>query len=159
MKALRLGLLAATLAVSLSAFAQYPGMGQGPFGQGPFGGGPFGRGRMGGRIGQRERDRQPPSVDDQTKKLKKELKLTDDQQKQVHGILEDQQKQMQQLRQDSSTSWQDKRSKFIEIHQATSSKIRDLLNDGQKKKYDKYEQKQQQQWQQRRSRTTGGGDF
>ncbi len=103
--------------------------------------------RMGRRGGA---GRQMPSVDDQVKNLTKQLKLSDDQQKQVRTILQDQRDRMQQQMQNSSASREDRRSKMREIHQSASGKIRDLLNDDQKKRYDEYQQKQMERMQQRR---------
>jgi hypothetical protein len=93
---------------------------------------------------------QMPSIDDQVKHLTKQLKLTDDQQSQVHDILQDQHDQMGKLMEDTSTPRPEKRAKMMSIHQTATGKIRALLNDDQKKKYDDLLQKQQQQRQERR---------
>ena len=128
MKALRVVLLISMLTVTASAFAQ---MGQGPGG---------GHGSMGHPM---------MGVDARVNELSKQLNLGDDQKNQVRDILQDQQDQMKQLMQDSSTSRQDKMSKMRSLHQAGNGKIRDLLSDEQKKKFDDYLQKQQQRMQQR----------
>ncbi|HMK29419.1 MAG TPA: hypothetical protein VK473_07020 [Terriglobales bacterium] len=138
MKSVRFAFLLTVLAFSCVALAQYAGMGQGTGG---------GRGGHGGW--------QMPSVDDQVKNLTQELSLSDDQQSQVRSILQDQQNQMKQLMQDTSTSREDKMAKMKGIHQSATGKIRDLLNDDQKKKYDDYLEKRQQQFQQRRGSMGG----
>ncbi len=130
MKPLQYGLLIVALAVATSAFAQYPGMGEGGWG-----------GHRG--TGQHE-GRRMPTVDDQVKHLTKQLKLDDNQQTQVRSILQDQQDKMQQLRSDQSSSREDRMAKMKQIHQDSVSKIREILNDNQKKEYETLLQKQQE---------------
>jgi Spy/CpxP family protein refolding chaperone len=128
MKLFRFVLLAMALTVSLSALAQM-GMGQG--------GGRHGQGQM-------------PSVDDRVKQLTKQLDLNSDQQKQVRSILQDQMDQMQKLRDDNSTPREERRPKMMQIHQGATDKIRALLNDDQKKKFDAMQQQQRERFQQGR---------
>ena len=135
MKTLRYALLILALAAPAALTAQMEGTGGGP------GGGPGGRRGM-------------PSVDDQVKHLTKELKLTDSQQTQVKTILQEQRDQMKQLMEDSSGSRADNWSKMREIHEQSSAKIRDLLTEEQKSKYDKLEAERRQRMQERRH---GGG--
>lgn len=80
----------------------------------------------------------------QTEHLTKQLNLNSDQQAKVKSILEDQQKQMQALRADTSMASADKRSKFMDLRQNTSSQIRALLNGDQQKKFDQMQQKREQ---------------
>ena len=77
-----------------------------------------------------------PTVDQRVHHLTKMLSLSDDQQAKVKSILEDQQSQATALRQDASLSQQDRRAKFQQIHEATQGKIRDVLTDEQKTKFD-----------------------
>jgi Spy/CpxP family protein refolding chaperone len=77
-----------------------------------------------------------PSVDDQVKMLSQRLDLTDDQQAKIKPILEDQHTQMQALMKDSSLSPTDRQDKARGIHDQTHAKIRDVLTDDQKKKFD-----------------------
>lgn len=77
-----------------------------------------------------------PSVDERVQHLTKALNLTADQQAKVKSILEDQKNQMASLKQDTSMSQQDRRAKFQQIHEASTQKIRDVLNDDQKAKFD-----------------------
>jgi protein CpxP len=87
--------------------------------------GPPGGGRGGPEMQARQLDR-----------LTKTLNLTPDQVTQVKAIQADTQQQMAAARQDSSTAGQDRRAKMTAIHQAEEGKIRALLNDDQKAKYD-----------------------
>lgn len=72
----------------------------------------------------------------QVEMLTKRLNLTPDQVTQVKAIDDDQMSQMKALRDDTSTSREDKRSKMMAIHQASQDKIRNVLTDEQKTKYD-----------------------
>jgi len=105
----------------------------------------------GGRGG-----RQMPSVDDQTKDLTAALKLSDDQSKQVHAILQDQQDQRIKLMQDQSMSREEKMPKMRDIHESAAAKIRALLNDDQKKKFDDMEKERQERWQHRKDQQPQG---
>jgi Spy/CpxP family protein refolding chaperone len=134
MKSLKISLLIAALAVTMCALAQDSGQQGGP-------GGP------GGMHGGRGPGRQMPSVDDQVTELTKSLKLSDDQQKQVHTILQNQHDQMQQLFQDQSLSREERHSKMKDLHQSTNTKINGVLNDDQKKKYEEMQQKRRQEMQ------------
>jgi len=77
-----------------------------------------------------------PSVEQRVQHLTKALNLSEDQQAKVKSILEDQQKQMGSLKQDTSMSQQDRHAKFQQIHEASSQKIHDVLNDDQKAQFD-----------------------
>ncbi len=127
MKRFLTGIAIACFAIALSASAM-----QDPQGSG----GGYGRG--GGEH------RRRPSVDDQLGRLDKELSLTDAQKAQVKSTLEDQHKQMDALVQNSSLSREDRMGKMKEIHESSSSKIREALNDDQKKKFDELQEKQKE---------------
>src|SRR5215813_1951507 len=88
--------------------------------------------------------RRMPSVDDQVKDLTQQLNLSDSQQAQVKTILQDQRGQMKKLMEDSSGSREENRSKMREIHEKSSARIKDLLTDEQKPKYDKLEEERRQ---------------
>jgi Spy/CpxP family protein refolding chaperone len=98
---------------------------------------------------------QMPSVDDQVKRMTKQLSLNDDQQQKLKPILEDQRQQMQQLRNDSSLSQDEKFSKMRDMHEKASSQIKALLNEDQQKKFDEIQQKRRERWE---SRQGGAGD-
>lgn len=88
-----------------------------------------------------------PDVDTQVQRLSKKLKLTDEQKPQVKTILEEQRDQMQKEMQESSGDRGAKRDKMREIHENSSSKIRALLTDDQKAKYDKFEAQRKERMQ------------
>jgi periplasmic protein CpxP/Spy len=94
-----------------------------------------------------------PSVDDQLKNLTDKLSLTADQQTKIKPILEDQSQQMQALMKDDSLSQDDRRAKGRSIRESTNTKIRDVLTDDQKKKYDEWQQEMRDRMRQRQ-----GGD-
>jgi periplasmic protein CpxP/Spy len=120
-------LIVGLFALSMCAFALQDqgstGSGQAPSEQGGKGHG-YGRGHG------------MPTVDEQVQHMTQKLSLTSDQQSQVKSILENERQQMEALHNDTSTADQDKRQKFQTMRQENSSKIRDVLNDDQKKKYD-----------------------
>ena len=72
----------------------------------------------------------------QLEMLTKRLNLTTDQQTQVKAIDEDTGKQMMTVRNDTALSQDDKRSKMMDIRKASQDKIRAILTDDQKTKYD-----------------------
>lgn len=92
--------------------------------------------RGGGRIGQLEM-------------LTKRLSLTADQQTQVKAIDDDTGKQMMAVRNDTSLSQEDRRSKMMTIRKASQDKIRVVLTDDQKTKYDALLAEQQQRMRER----------
>lgn len=98
--------------------------------------------------------RGPMSVDDQLKSLTDRLTLTADQQAKIKPILEDRSTQMQALMKDDSLSQDDRRAKARSIQEATTGKIRDVLTDDQKKKYDDMQQEMRDRQRQRQQ----GGD-
>ncbi|HZY63271.1 MAG TPA: Spy/CpxP family protein refolding chaperone [Edaphobacter sp.] len=75
--------------------------------------------------------------------MTKQLNLSPDQVSQIKAIDADTMTQMKALRQDTTTSRADKRSKMMEIHQASQDKIRNVLNDEQKTKFDAMQAKMQ----------------
>ena len=98
------------------------------------------RGRM-GRMG----------GEGQLKRMTKELNLSPDQVSQIKAFNEDARKQAMAVRDDSSLSQQDRRSKMMDIRKASRDKIRGVLNDDQKTKYDAMLEKM------RERRDAGGG--
>src|SRR5438034_7794386 len=114
MKSIRTMLLLSVCTFALGAFAQ-----QNPPAQG------------GGD--QHMRKSGMPSVEDQIKNLTEKLSLTDDQQAKIKPILEDSRAQMQKVMQDDSMSREDKMAKGRTLREASNSKIREVLNDDQKK--------------------------
>jgi periplasmic protein CpxP/Spy len=91
-----------------------------------------------------------------TEMLTKQLKLNSDQQAKVLDILKSSQSQMEGLRSDTSSSQDDRRSKMMEIHKATTDQIRGVLDAGQQKKFDEM-QARREQWGQGRHQGAAPG--
>ena len=72
----------------------------------------------------------------QVEMLTKRLNLTPDQVTQVKAIDLDQMTQMQAIRSNTTMSQDDRRSQMMTIHQTAQTKIRAVLNDEQKTKFD-----------------------
>ena len=84
--------------------------------------------------------------------LTKKLNMTPDQVAQVKAIDDDSRTQMMALRQDTTTPQADKRAKMMDLHKASQAKIRAVLTDDQKTKYDAL----QAQMKERRESREGG---
>lgn len=87
--------------------------------------GPPAMGSHGGRMGGHQAER-----------LTRRLNLSPDQAAQVKTIDEDTMKQAMAVRDDSSLSKADRRAKMMDLRKASQDKIRAVLNDEQKTKYD-----------------------
>jgi Spy/CpxP family protein refolding chaperone len=90
----------------------------------------------GGRGNPAEREQR------QLEMMTKQLSLTTDQQTQAKAILDDQQKQMMAAR--NSDSGGDPRAQMMSIRQASMARIRALLTDDQKTKFDAMQSRQRQ---------------
>jgi len=99
-----------------------------------------------------------PDVDTQLQRLSKKLKLTDEQKPQVKAVLEDQRDQLQKMMQGPSGARGEKRQKMREIHENAASKIRALLTEEQKGKYDKLEAQRQERMQKHAGKRGGAPD-
>jgi Spy/CpxP family protein refolding chaperone len=93
-------------------------------------------GHMGGHMGHG-----PMTPERQLERLSENLNLTDDQKQQIKPILEDRQKQAEQLHSDTSMSMDDKRAKMRSLSEESNNKIRAILNDDQKQKFDKMQER------------------
>ena len=82
--------------------------------------------------------------------MTKRLDLTPDQVTQIQGIQADSRTQMQGLRSDTSVAGPDKRAKMMELHTAQTEKLRAVLNDQQKAKFDAMEQQRKDRMDERR---------
>lgn len=82
--------------------------------------------------------------------LTKRLSLTPDQVTQVKAIDADTMSQMKALRADTTTAQADKRSQMMAIHQASQDKIRNVLTDEQKTKFDAMQTKMKERRHNRR---------
>jgi hypothetical protein len=85
--------------------------------------------------------------------MTKQLNLSPDQVTQIKAINEDTRKQSMAVRDDSTIAQADKRDKMMDIHKASQDKIRAVLNDEQKTKYDDMMAKMRE-----RMGNRGGGD-
>lgn len=79
-----------------------------------------------------------------TQELTQKLNLTADQQTKVQQILQSESSQMESLRSDSSLSQQDRHTKMMDIHQATNTQIRAVLDPNQQKQWDAIQAKRGQ---------------
>jgi Spy/CpxP family protein refolding chaperone len=116
----------AVLAIGATALSSLPGMAQDPSAPPPppqDQAGP-GHGGPGGMRG------------NQVDFLTKKLNLTPDQVTQVKAIDADTMTQMKALREDTSVAGPDRRAKMMDIHKVSNDKIRALLTDDQKTKFD-----------------------
>jgi len=119
MKQIRLLAFLATCLFALAALAQ-----QNPPAQGS---GEHKHGQMGHEMG---------NVDEHVKELSTKLDLTADQQAKVKAILQENHEQMQAMMKDQSMSKEDKHAKMQSMHDSVHAKVREVLNDDQKKKFD-----------------------
>jgi protein CpxP len=85
----------------------------------------------------------------QLEMMTKQLNLTTDQQTQIKAIQDDSRKQMMALRDDSSLSQGDRQSKMMDIRKASQDKIRGVLTDEQKPKFDEMQAKMRERMQER----------
>lgn len=76
------------------------------------------------------------NVDDHVKELSTKLNLTSDQQTKVKAILEENHQQMQTMMKDDSMSKEDKHAKMMSMHDSVHAKVREVLTDEQKPKFD-----------------------
>jgi protein CpxP len=106
---------------------------------------PGGGGRRGGGMQQM-----------QIEHLTKELNLTDDQVTKLKAIDADSRSQMMALRDDSSVAQDQKRPKMMAIRQAQEAKIKAMLTDDQKTKYDAMMAKMRERREEHRGDGAGG---
>ena len=98
----------------------------------------------------------PGGRGDRVEMLTKKLNLTPDQVTQVKAIDADTRTQMGAVRSDTSLSQTDRRSKMMDIGKASNDKIRAILTDDQKTKFDALQAEMRAKAQERRQQ--GGGD-
>jgi len=89
------------------------------------------------------------NVDNQVKVLADQLNLTQDQQSKVRVVLVDQHEQAMTLVNDSSLSREDKMAKIHSLREGTIAKVRQILTDDQKPKFDQMIQAQDERMRQR----------
>ena len=83
-------------------------------------------------------------------KLTKKLNLTPDQVTQVKAIDADSMTQAKAVQDDTSIAKVDKRAKMMDIHKASQDKIRAILTDDQKTKYDAMQAEKQAKMKERK---------
>jgi Spy/CpxP family protein refolding chaperone len=93
------------------------------------------------------------SVEDQMKNLSAQLNLTEEQRAQIKPILEDERQQL--LMKDDSLSREDRITNKQRIRERAGSKIRDLLNDEQKTKFDQLEKERRARMNSRKENSGG----
>jgi hypothetical protein len=76
--------------------------------------------------------------------LTKRLNLSADQKGKIIDLFKSEQEQMQKIHADASASQQDRRSKMMDTHKASSDQIRALLNPDQQKKWDEMQAQRDQ---------------
>lgn len=86
--------------------------------------------------GEHKHGGQMRSSDDMMQELSTKLNLTADQQTKVKAILEENHQQMQAMMKDDSMSKEDKHAKMKSMHDAIHAKVREVLTDEQKPKFD-----------------------
>jgi Spy/CpxP family protein refolding chaperone len=84
-----------------------------------------------------------PSVNSQTRKLTKLLNLTDEQKGKVRSIFEEQKKQYEKLDRDETISEGELTWSVEELQKTTSARIREVLSEDQKARFDEYDDKKQ----------------
>ncbi|HEY6376572.1 MAG TPA: Spy/CpxP family protein refolding chaperone [Edaphobacter sp.] len=136
------GMQAAILAVCTSALLTMPMRAQDTTPPAPPQG-QMGRGRGGPGMG-----------GNQVEFLTSKLNLTPDQVTQVKAIDADSMKQASAVRDDTSLAQADRRTKMMDIRKASTDKIRAILTDDQKTKYDALQAEMQEKMKERRQ---GGG--
>ena len=83
-------------------------------------------------------------------RLSKQLTLTEDQKNQILPILTERQNQMKSIHEDSSLSQQDRRAKMHSAREDSDAKIKAVLNDQQKQKFDEMQQARKERMEQHR---------
>ncbi|HSU33844.1 MAG TPA: hypothetical protein VLJ11_21635 [Bryobacteraceae bacterium] len=96
--------------------------------------------------------------DREVQRLGKLLNLTDDQKNQIKPILADRQQQMQSLMQDSSLQPKERHEKMRSIMEDSNTKVKAVLNDDQKAKFDQMQQQMRERMQQRRQEHQQNGE-
>jgi periplasmic protein CpxP/Spy len=76
------------------------------------------------------------SADDHVKELTAKLNLTADQQAKVKAILEENHQKMETTMKDESLSKEERHSRMMSMHESVHSKVREVLTDDQKPKFD-----------------------
>ncbi|HZQ22722.1 MAG TPA: hypothetical protein VFA89_07965 [Terriglobales bacterium] len=95
----------------------------------------------GGHQGRRGRGGMMASPEQRLEHMSQALNLTDDQKAKIKPMLDEESSKLQSLRSDSSMSQQDRRAKFMQIHQETLDQMKTVLNSDQQKKLAKMQER------------------
>ena len=76
------------------------------------------------------------NMDDMMQELTTKLNLTADQQTKIKSIMEEQHEQMRATMNDQSMSKEEKHAKMKSMHDSIHAKVREVLTDDQKPKFD-----------------------
>lgn len=98
------------------------------------------------------------NIDNQVNILTEQLNLNTDQQSKLRSILVDQHEQAMTLVKDSTLSHEDKIAKIHTLRESTITKVRGMLTDVQKPKFDAMVQQQDQRMQQREQGGSNPGE-
>lgn len=93
--------------------------------------------------------RHMPTPDEIVQRMSQQLNLTDQQKDQIKPIIADRQQKMQALREDTSMERPEKMQKMKAINQDSDTKIKAILTDEQKQKYEAMQQEMRDQMRQR----------
>jgi Spy/CpxP family protein refolding chaperone len=105
--------------------------------------------------GQDDRERGPvASVEEQLKSLSAQLNLTEEQRAAIKPILEEERQQL--LAKDDSLSREDRITNKRRIREKAGSKIRELLTDEQKQKFDQMEKERRDRMNSRKEKSESG---
>lgn len=86
--------------------------------------------------GEHKHGGQMRTTDDMMQDLTTKLNLTTDQQSRIRAILDENHQQMQSTMNDQSLSKEDKHAKMKSMHDSIHAKVREVLTDEQKPKFD-----------------------
>ena len=100
--------------------------------------------------------RQLPTPEEVVAKLGDKLSLSDDQKAKITPIIADRQQQMKALAADQSGRRFQKARKMKSIYKESDEKIKAILNDDQKKKYEELEQEKREEMKDRRKQHSNG---
>ena len=98
------------------------------------------------------------NIDNQVNILTEQLNLTSDQQSKLRSILVDQHEQAMTLVKDNTLSHEDKIAKIHTLREGTISKVRGILTDAQKPKFDAMVQQQDERVRQREEGGSNPGE-
>lgn len=90
--------------------------------------------------------------------MDRELNLTADQQKQVHDIMADTRSKAEALRGNTSLSQQDRHEQMRKLHEDSMDKVRSLLTDEQKTKFDQLRTERRHQMREHMRAHRGAGE-